>query len=100
MRGDLDDNGLHSDVQAVMDYNILVNSGNNKQTAATGPPKLVIRPISPATLMALTEPCLMAWCNAFDDSTSLAQPGSSLYLPLQNLDYNNFVVDKINVWGY
>ncbi|KDR75605.1 hypothetical protein GALMADRAFT_248116 [Galerina marginata CBS 339.88] len=23
---------------------------------------MVVRPISPATLMALTEPCLMAWC--------------------------------------
>lgn len=81
-----------------MDYNTLVNSGNNKQFTATGRSKLIIRPITPSTLMALTEPCLMAWCTPFDDS--LAESGSSAYFPLQKLDYNNYAIDKINVWGY
>jgi hypothetical protein len=33
-------------------------------------PKMVIRPITPSTLMALTEPCLMAWCYAEDGADS------------------------------
>ena len=81
-----------------MDYNVLVNSGNSKQTT-TGRSKLVIRPISPSTLIALTEPCLMAWCTAFDDNT--AEPASSAYLPLQSSDYNNCVDKAVyNAWGY
>ena len=81
-----------------MNYNALVNSGNSNQTT-TGRTKLVIRPISPSTLIALTEPCLMAWCTAFDDS--LAEPGSSAYLPLQSSDYNNYDDKAVyNAWGY
>ena len=104
-RVDFDNHVLHVNGQAAMNYNMaLVNSGNSKQTT-TGRSKLVIRPISPSTLIALTEPCLMAWCTAFDDN--LAEPGSSAYLsmPLESSDCNNYYVDKknkavYNAWGY
>ena len=93
-RVDLDNRVLHPNVQAAMEYSTVMNSGNDKHTAATGRSKLVIRPISPSTLMALTEPCLMAWCTAFDES--LTEPGSSACFPSQNC-----VVDKNNhFWGY
>jgi hypothetical protein len=99
-RGDFDNHVL----QAAMNYNTLMNSGNSKQTTTGRPkPKLVIRPISPSTLIALTEPCLMAWCTAFDEN--LAEPGSSpACLPLPSSDYNNHVDKKnkavYNAWGY
>ena len=35
-------------------------SGNSGYPAR---PPMIIRPITPSTLMALTEPCLMAWCS-------------------------------------
>lgn len=97
-RGDFDNHVL----QTAMNYNTLLNSGNSKQIT-TGRSKLVIRPISPSTLIALTEPCLMAWCTAFDEN--LAEPGSSpAFLPLPNSDYNNHVDKKnkavYNAWGY
>ena len=99
-RVDFGNHVLPPNGQAAMNYNALVTSGNSKQT--TGRSKLVIRPISPSTLIALTEPCLMAWCTAFDDS--LAEPGSSAYMPLQSSDYNNYVDKKkktvYNAWGY
>ena len=92
-------------VNGTMNCNALVNSGNSNHTTTTGVTersKLVIRPISPSTLMALTEPCLMAWCTALDDS--LAEPCLSDYLPLQTSDYNNYVDKKnkevYNAWGY
>jgi hypothetical protein len=100
-RGDFDNHVLQA---AAMNYNALMNSVNSKQKSTTGRPKLVIRPISPSTLMALTEPCLMAWCTTFDEN--LAEPGSSsACLPLPSSDYNNYDVDKrnkavYNVWGY
>ena len=97
-RVDFEDHALHPNGQNAMNYNALVNSGNSNQTT-TGRSKLVIRPISPSTLIALTEPCLMAWCTAFDDS--LAEPGSSAYLPLQSSDYNNYDNKAVyNAWGY
>ena len=97
-------------VNSAMNYDVLVDSANSKQTTTTttttttGRSKLVIRPISPSTLIALTEPCLMAWsrCTAFGES--LAEPDSSAYLPLQSSDYNDYV-DKKNkavyndAWG-
>ena len=99
-RVDFDNNGLRVNGGAEMNCSALVDSGSRKQTTA-GRSKLVIRPISPSTLIALTEPCLMAWCTPFDDS--LAEPGSSAYLT-QSSEYNNYV-DKnntavYNVWGY
>ena len=102
-RVDLDNHGLLINRQAPMNCNALVKSGNSKQTTTgvTGRSKLIIRPISPSTLMALTEPCLMAWCTASDEN--LAEPVPSAYLPLQNSDYDNYV-DKnktvYNAWGY
>jgi hypothetical protein len=102
-RVDLDNHGPRINRQAPMNRNALVNSGNTKQTTTevTGGSKLIIRPISPSTLMALTEPCLMAWCTASDDN--LVEPIPSAYLPLQSSDYNNYV-DKnktvYNAWGY
>ena len=96
-RVDFDDHRLPV---SPMNCNALVDSVNSNQTGRT---KLVIRPISPSTLMALTEPCLMTWCTALDDD-SLAKPGPSAYLPLQNSDYNNYVDKKnravYNAWGY
>ena len=89
-----------------MNCNALVNSVNSNQTATgvvTGRSKLVIRPISPSTLMALTEPCLMDWCTALDDE-SLVKPCPSADLPLQISDHSNFVDKKnktvCNAWGY
>ena len=87
-----------------MDYNAPANTGtdNDHKQTATGQSKLVIRPISPSTLMALTEPCLMAWCTAFDEN--LAEPDSSAYFPLQSSDDNNYVDTRnkgiYNPWGY
>lgn len=75
-----------------------MNTGNNKQ-ATTERPELVIRPISPSTLIALTEPCLMAWCTAFDEN--LAEHGSSACFP--SLDGNNYLDTSAavyNAWGY
>ena len=98
---DLDNHILHSNVQAAVDYNALAHTGNDKKTTS-GRSKLIIPPISPSTLMALTEPCLMAWCTAFDDN--VAEPDSSAYFPLPSSDYNNYVDTKssavYNVWGY
>ena len=99
-RVDFNNHVLHPNGQAATNYNALVNSGNSKQTT-TGRSKLVIRPISPSTLIALTEPCLMAWCTAFDES--LAEPVSSAHLPLPSSDHNNYVDKKkavYNAWGY
>lgn len=97
----LDNYFPHPNVQAKMDYNILPNSGNSKQTTP-GRSKLIIRPISPSTLMALTEPCLMAWCTTFDGN--LAEPSPAAYLPLQSSYYNNCADTKsntvYNAWGY
>ncbi|KIK09222.1 hypothetical protein K443DRAFT_887 [Laccaria amethystina LaAM-08-1] len=51
---------------------------------------ITIRPITPGTLMALTEPCLMAWCGALDcaPTDDLCQP---LCLPTSGF---------LNSWGY
>ncbi|KAF8806611.1 hypothetical protein BYT27DRAFT_7257317 [Phlegmacium glaucopus] len=100
-QADLDNHVHHPNIEAAMDYNVLANTGKSEQTT-TGQSKLVIRPISPSTLMALTEPCLMAWCTAFEED--LPEPGLSAYFPLQSSDYNNYVDTKgsavCNVWGY
>ena len=104
-RVDFDNHGLHRvNRQAATNRNALVNSGNSNQitTGVTGRSKLVIRPISPSTLMALTEPCLMAWCTASDESLTELSP--SAYLPLQSSDHNNYIDKKnkavYNAWGY
>ena len=105
-RADIVNHGLRVNRQVAMNSNALVNSDNGKRTTNGVPGrsnKLVIRPISPSTLMALTEPCLMAWCTASDES--LTKPGPSAYLPFQNSDNNNYDVDKknmtvYNAWGY
>jgi hypothetical protein len=36
------------------------------ETTTAGDGRLIIRPISPSTLIALTEPCLMDWCATVD----------------------------------
>ena len=103
---DLDNYVLHpTHIQTAMDYNVLANTGNNyskQTTTAAGRSNLAIRSISPSTLMALTEPCLMAWCTAIDEN--VAEPASSGDFPLQSLDHNNYVDTRSNpgyqTWGY
>ena len=101
-RVDFDNHGRRANRRAAMNSNALMNPNDSKQTTTgvTGRSKSVIRPISPSTLMALTEPCLMAWCTASDDS--LTEPGPSVHLPLQSSDHNNYVDNKMvyNAWGY
>ena len=103
-RVDFDNHGRRINRQAAMNSNALVNSGKQTTTGVTGRSKLVIRPISPSTLMALTEPCLMAWCTSTDES--LIEPGPSAHLPLQSSDHNNYADKKnnlktvYNAWGY
>lgn len=56
------------------------------ETTTAGDGRLIIRPISPSTLIALTEPCLMDWC-ATVDSISIEEQGardedSCYFIPL------------------
>lgn len=50
-----------------------------------------IRPITPGTLMALTEPCLMAWCGALDCAPIDGFKSQTLCLPTSSFT---------NSWGY
>jgi hypothetical protein len=105
-RVDFDNHDLRVNRQAGMKPHALMNSDNSKQTTTgvTGRSKLVIRPISPSTLMALTEPCLMAWCTSSDENLTELVTGPSAYLPLQSSHCNNYVDKKnktvYNAWGY
>ncbi|KAF4620502.1 hypothetical protein D9613_000922 [Agrocybe pediades] len=73
-----------------------------------------IRPITPSTLIALTEPCLMAWC--YDPNFDIEIPGDvaqpsivPAHVPIafentlqetQQQDIQFDVVTKPNDWGY
>jgi len=51
-----------------------INRAYEENGRATGP-KMIIRPITPSTLMALTEPCLMGWC--FSDAEENPDPNNN-----------------------
>ncbi|KAF8963606.1 hypothetical protein BDZ97DRAFT_1758452 [Flammula alnicola] len=80
----------------------------SKQTTQPG---MIIRPISPSTLMALTEPCLMAWCSAPDSdlpisTARVSQMTSIQYHPTPDTrrtlygDTQNMASNPLNSWGY
>lgn len=72
------------------------------QTPVMRPP-FIVRPISPSTLIALTEPCLMAWCYNEDldfnctNSPVLALPIS---WPSVGRRDKSGTLRGVNSWGY
>ena len=68
------------------------------------PPPMIVRPISASTLIALTEPCLMAWCcdpeSDFNTSGGVAGVPNSwpAAAPIQNEAGTSG--DRVNLWGY
>ncbi|PPQ93858.1 hypothetical protein CVT25_013567 [Psilocybe cyanescens] len=80
-------------------------------TATTALPKRpFVRSISSSTLMALTEPCLMAWCYDPDFDLNVRPQYSSMNAQVYNLSsvpvvYDaptnmDYVMPSQNVWGY
>ena len=71
---------------------------------------MVIRPITPSTLMALTDPCLMAWCftddevNPVPNSRLTQKPHDhsqdQLYAQLQDEMRKQTSSGNLNKWGY
>ncbi|KIM40380.1 hypothetical protein M413DRAFT_178434 [Hebeloma cylindrosporum] len=63
-------------------------------------PPMIIRPITPSTLMALTEPCLMAWCSksALDKRFPSASVSGADYDGARAVDY--MPSSAQNTWGY
>ncbi|KAF9462394.1 hypothetical protein BDZ94DRAFT_1261252 [Collybia nuda] len=64
-----------------------------------------IRPVSPSTLMALTEPCLMAWCTEVSGPGSLPPPPVYRSYPTSVQVLNPQVRSNLgqqgrNRWGY
>ena len=71
-------------------------------------PPMIFRPISPSTLMALTEPCLMVWCDTAAEDLSIgflsASYGSQTphhLVPATALHTKYSIASTgHNMWGY
>ena len=63
-------------------------------------PPMIIRPITPSTLMALTEPCLMAWCSksALDQSFPSVNVSITGFDEIAAINYMPQIAQ--NSWGY
>ncbi|KAF8161359.1 hypothetical protein B0H34DRAFT_796164 [Crassisporium funariophilum] len=67
--------------------------------------QMVIRPISASTLMALTEPCLMAWCDFPNEDMAVPDHSAVDFPPkasAQTFHANskNMASSVCNSWGY
>lgn len=75
---------------------------------ARPPPPMIVRPISASTLIALTEPCLMAWCcdpeSDFNTSGGVAGVPNSwpaaAAAPAAIQNEAGTSGDRVNLWGY
>ena len=68
-------------------------------------PPMIVRPISASTLIALTEPCLMAWCcdpeSDFNTSGVAGVPNSwPAATPAAIQNEAGTSGDRVNLWGY
>lgn len=81
-----------------------------QEDGSTNQATVAIRPITPSTLMALTEPCLMAWClDTGADSKQIAPTNTTNLGPEYNPAFfaeghidNSYILETTtcNLWGY
>ena len=80
-------------------------TADSARAATPARPPMIVRPISASTLIALTEPCLMAWCcdpePDFNTSGVAGVPNSwPAATPAAIQNEAGTSGDRVNLWGY
>ena len=83
----------------------IVEQPSKGKAPETVKPTMIIRPITPSTIMALTEPCLMNWCYRVEEDDQIQIPIAANIASLHALaNLTNMLSNRApscqNPWGY